>query len=130
MIDAVSISDNQVELVQDKGLLINWNELTPLPSLSSLRRLHGNSEEVVSYYKRTTAGLRILKTALRLIDDAKPRFVAFHSEEGLYRSPAMADLVAQELCELGYRVLLSHYRLPVPAEELIPTRRSWGEYNS
>lgn len=130
MIDVVSISDDQIDLVKDKGLIIVCNQLPELTPLSHLRTYLGNSEEVVNFYKGTTLGRKSVAECVRMIEEENPNLVAFTSEHGLYRSPAMADLVAQELCELGHRVLLSHYKLAVPAEELVPTRRSWGEYNS
>lgn len=130
MIDIISISDDQTDLVKDRGLIIVCGQLPELPPLSHLRKYLGNSEEVVNFYKSTTLGRQSVAKCVEMIEEENANLVAFSSEHGLYRSPAMAYLVAQELCELGHRVLLSHYKLPVPAEELVPTRRSWGEYNS
>jgi hypothetical protein len=129
VIDIVSISDKQAELVRDRGTIIVCNSLPELQPHSYLRPYLGNSESIISFYVNSYKEVRKMRElAVGMIESSNPRFVAFQSERGEYRSPMMATIVGQELCERGHRVLLSHYSLAVPAEELVPTRRSWGEY--
>lgn len=126
MIEIISIADNDLANLRSGTLTFDCNVLPELEPLSSLRRCLGHEEAVQMRYGKTPAGRTLVREAMSRIQESNARFVAFHSEHGLFRSPAIAALVGNEMCELGNRVFMTHLKLPVASEELVPVRRTWG----
>jgi hypothetical protein len=130
MIEIFSIAGTNVSKIRGGTVLFDCSELPELPPLSALRQEHGNHELLVRHYSRMPAGRNLIYQSVGRIVDEKIRFAAFVSEHGQYRSPAIATAVGQELCDRGCRIYLTHVNVNVPSEELVPIRRTWGEYES
>lgn len=127
LIDIISVANADIENVRKGSLLIDCNDLPELPTLSGLRSYMGNSEEVQLHYRRSVPHTKaLIANAVDSILEQRKRFVAFYSNDGTYRSPAVACLVADELCQLGHRVYVTHLKVNVPSEELTPVRDKWG----
>lgn len=126
MIELISIADADIENASERTVLVDCNGLPVIDPLSTLHREHGNDQRVLLHYKGMIIARRLVREWVGDIETKGLRFVAFHSERGLYRGPAIATLVGQELCDRGHRVFLTHLRLPVVSEELVPTRKVWG----
>jgi hypothetical protein len=126
LIDIISISDKDIENTRKGSVIVDCNFLPELAPLSGLRAYMGNSDEVQLYYKSIPQARAVLKTSVDYVAVEHRRFLAFASKNGEYRSPSMATIVANELCQLGYRVFLTHFKISVAAEELTPPRDRWG----
>lgn len=126
MIEIISIADSDMSNAREGTVFVDCNGLPVIDPLSGLHREHGNDQRVLMYYKGMIIGRKLVREWVGKITTEHIRFIAFHSERGLYRSPAIATLVGQELCDRGNRVFLTHLKLPVVSEELVPARRTWG----
>ena len=84
---------------------------------SSLRKLTGNNKKVYNYVFRQPVAEKFIGDILNLLEDLIPNYikegkqhlnVAMGCTGGQHRSVAMADRLAMELRERGYRITLEH----------------------
>ncbi len=83
----------------------------------SLKRLTGNNKKVYSYVFKQSVAEKFVGDLLNLLEDLIPSYIkegkqhlnlAFGCTGGQHRSVAMADRMAKELRDRGYRITLEH----------------------